>query len=85
MTADTTVRARLDSDTKERALAVLDQIGLNASDLIRLTFRRVAEEGRIPFALAAPNRVTRAALDELDAGGGVAFNSVEELIADLDG
>ncbi|MDR2374417.1 MAG: type II toxin-antitoxin system RelB/DinJ family antitoxin [Bifidobacteriaceae bacterium] len=84
MTADTTVRARLDSETKERALAVLDRIGLNASDLIRLTFRRVADEGRIPFALAVPNQVTRAALDELGAGGGTAFASVKDLIADLD-
>jgi len=84
MTADTTVRARLDTDTKQRATAVLDSIGLNASDLIRLTFRRVAAEGRIPFALETPNQVTRAALDELDAHGGAEFATVADLIADLD-
>lgn len=82
--ADTTVRARLDKQTKLRATAVLEALGLNASDLIRLTFRRVAAEGRIPFPLEAPNELTRAALDELDASGGVRFATPADLMADLD-
>ena len=85
MVSDTTVRARIDSETKERAAAVLDTVGLNASDLIRLTFRKVAAEGRLPFAVELPNQTTRAALSELDQGEGQAFASLDELMADLDG
>ncbi|MDR0285097.1 MAG: type II toxin-antitoxin system RelB/DinJ family antitoxin [Propionibacteriaceae bacterium] len=84
MTADTTVRARLDLETKQKATSVLNSIGLNASDLIRLTFRRVAAEGRIPFALETPNLATRAALAELDASAGARFATIDGLRADLD-
>ena len=84
MVADTTVRARLDTETKLRATQVLDSVGLNASDLIRLTFRKVALEGRLPFTIDLPNTTTRAALDELDRGRGTRFSSVDELMADLD-
>ncbi len=84
MNADAVVRARLDSQTKRRVVAILDNIGLNTSDLIRLTFNRVASEGRIPFPLEAPNTVTQAALDELDTGQGERFSSVAELMSDLD-
>ncbi|MDR2895961.1 MAG: type II toxin-antitoxin system RelB/DinJ family antitoxin [Propionibacteriaceae bacterium] len=85
ITVDTVVRARLDSDTKQRATAVLKSIGLNVSDLIRLTLTRVAAEGRVPFALEVPNSQTRAALDELDAGQGRSFSTVADLMKDLDG
>jgi len=84
MVADTTVRARLDSETKERATKVLESVGLNASDLIRLTFRKVAAEGRLPFVVDVPNATTLGALDELDQGHGARFTSVEELMADLE-
>lgn len=83
--ADTTVRARLDSATKAQAQEVLDEIGLSASDLIRLTFRRVAAERRVPFALEAPNQATRAAIRQLDQGGGEAFGSVDALMHELAG
>ena len=49
------MRARLDTETKLRATQVLDSVGLNASDLIRLTFRKVALEGRLPFMIDVPN------------------------------
>jgi len=84
MTADTTVRARLDTETKERVTQVLDSIGLTTSDLIRLTFRKVAAEGRLPFVIDVPNTTTLSAIEELNAGHGVAFNSVDDLIADLE-
>lgn len=84
MVADTTVRARLDADTKEKATKVLNSVGLNTSDLIRLTFRKVATEGRLPFVIDVPNATTRNALDELNQGHGMRFSSVEELMADLD-
>jgi len=84
MVADTTVRARLDSATKAQATKVLNAVGLNASDLIRLTFRKVAAEGRLPFVIDTPNAATRSALDELNHGQGTRFTNVEELMADLD-
>ena len=48
MSSDTVVRARIDSDTKERATRALQAMGLSVSDAIRLLLLRVAEEQRLP-------------------------------------
>jgi DNA-damage-inducible protein J len=47
MRTDTVVRARIDSDTKERATAALEAMGLSVSDAIRLLMLRIAEEKRL--------------------------------------
>ncbi|POB10272.1 MAG: type II toxin-antitoxin system antitoxin, RelB/DinJ family [Sulfobacillus thermosulfidooxidans] len=79
MKANTIVRARIPAETKEKALAVLEKMGLTASDLIRLTFLRVAEEERLPFAVAVPNHTTREAMDEIENGGGHSFQKLDDL------
>ncbi|CAB1371001.1 type II toxin-antitoxin system RelB/DinJ family antitoxin [Denitratisoma oestradiolicum] len=81
--ADTYVRARIDSATKERAATALEAMGLSISDAIRLLMLRVADERRLPFEVKAPNTVTRKAMAELEAGKGKRFASVEDLMADL--
>jgi len=48
----------------------LDKMGLTASDLIRLTFLRVAEEGWLPCAVDVPNEATMQALHAIESGGG---------------
>lgn len=78
------VRARIPAATKDKAVAALARMGLNASDLIRLTFMRVAEEGRLPFDVTIPNAATRQAMEELEAGKGKRFDSAEALFKDLE-
>ena len=69
-TADTYVRARIDSATKERAAEALAAMGLSISDAIRLLMLRVVDERRLPFEVKAPNATTRKAIAELEAGKG---------------
>lgn len=83
MNADTVVRARIDSETKERATAALEAMGLSVSDAIRLLMFRIADEKRLPFSVQAPNATTAKALAELDAGRGKAFSNADELYKDL--
>ena len=83
MQADTVVRARIDSDTKERAQAALRAMGLSLSDAIRLLLLRVADEKRLPFAVQAPNATTIGAMEELDEGRGKRFADAEALFKDL--
>lgn len=83
MSTDTVVRARIDSDTKQRATEALQAMGLSVSDAIRLLLIRVANERRLPFVLKAPNSATRKAMDELEQGKGKSFDSAEELFEDL--
>ena len=81
--ADTYVRARIDTATKERAADALEAMGLSISDAIRLLMLRIADERRLPFEIKAPNATTRKAIAELEAGKGKRFHSVDALMADL--
>jgi DNA-damage-inducible protein J len=82
-TADTYVRARIDSATKERAADALAAMGLSLSDAIRLLMLRVADERRLPFEIKVPNATTRKAIAELESGKGKRFTSTDALMADL--
>ncbi|MDE2089560.1 MAG: type II toxin-antitoxin system RelB/DinJ family antitoxin [Gammaproteobacteria bacterium] len=83
ITADTIVRARIDSATKERAAAALEAMGLSISDAIRLLMVRIAEEQRFPFDVKVPNAATRKAISELEQGKGKRFKSARALFKDL--
>lgn len=82
-TADTYVRARIDTVTKERAADALEAMGLSISDAIRLLMHRIADERRLPFEVNVPNSKTKNAIAELEAGKGKKFASVDDLMADL--
>lgn len=83
MASDTVVRARIDGQVKEKAAKVLAEMGLSVSDAIRLLLVRVAAEKRLPFEIKVPNGETRAAMSELEQGAGAPFDSVAELMAEL--
>jgi DNA-damage-inducible protein J len=82
-TADTYVRARIDSATKEHAADALAAMGLSISDAIRLLMLRVVDERRLPFEVKVPNVTTRKAIAQLGAGKGKRFTSTAALMADL--
>jgi DNA-damage-inducible protein J len=81
--ADTYVRARIDTTTKERASDALEAMGLTISDAIRLLLLRVADEHRLPFDVKVPSKSSRKALAEIDAGKVKSFATVDDLMADL--
>jgi DNA-damage-inducible protein J len=83
ITADTYVRARIDTKTKKRAADALESMGLSISDAIRLLMLRIADEHRLPFEVKAPGAITRNAIAELEAGKGERFTGVDALMADL--
>ncbi len=81
--ADTYVRARIDTDTKQRAASALESMGLSISDAIRLLMLRIADEHRLPFDVRVPNSTTKQAIAELEKGNGKRFSNVDDLMADL--
>ena len=83
MGLNSVVRARIDDKTKEEATAVLAAIGLTVSDAFRLLLIRIAREKALPFDPLVPNEETIEAMRESRAGKGKAFDSVDELMADL--
>lgn len=83
MATDAIVRSRIDSETKERAAAALEAMGLTISDAIRLLLLRVAEEKRLPFEVKVPNAKSRLAMKELVEGKGRRSASATALFKDL--
>ena len=51
MSSNALVQTRIDSGVKERAAAVLDELGMTVSDAVRILLTRTANEGALPFSL----------------------------------
>jgi DNA-damage-inducible protein J len=85
-TADSIVRARIDTATKQEAAIVLAGMGLSVSDAIRLMLRRVAREHTLPFDVR-PNAETIAAIEEARRDGEKGllprFDTTADLMAHL--
>ena len=83
MSADSVIRARIETATKKRAEVALEAMGLSVSDAIRLLMVRIAEEQRFPFDVKVPNATTRKAIDQLEKGKGKRSTSARALYKSL--
>jgi DNA-damage-inducible protein J len=83
MAAVDVVRARIDTVLKKEATVVLSAMGLSVSDAIRLMLVRVVSDKALPFDVRIPNAETQAAMRDIQGGKVKRFDSVEELMADL--
>jgi DNA-damage-inducible protein J len=57
MATNAVVRSRISAEVKEKATAVLEEMGLTVSDVMRIVLTRVAKEEALPFDLK-PNKLT---------------------------
>jgi DNA-damage-inducible protein J len=80
---NTTVRARVDVETKEQAAAVLATIGLSLSDAFRLMLTRIARDKAMPFDPLVPNAETIEAMQEARRGGLRRYRSSKALLKSL--
>lgn len=80
MPKDATINARVDSRLKAKAEKVLAEVGISTSEAITMLLHQIVLRRGIPFDVRVPNAETRAAIAELEAGGGERFSgSAEEL------
>ena len=76
---DAKVQARIDAALKEEGEAILRELGMTTTELVRMTFRQLVMRRGLPFDVRLPNEKTTAALAEETAGA--PRWSVEELRA----
>jgi DNA-damage-inducible protein J len=62
------IRARTEPDVKEKAEAIFEKLGLNATGAINLFYKQVILQKGIPFEVRIPNATTRKALADAKAG-----------------
>ena len=67
MATNAVVRSRINLEVKEQATAVLDEMGLTVSDVMRIVLTRVAKEKALPFDLK-PNKLTQETMRKTAAG-----------------
>ena len=68
MTKTATIRARVEPALKEEAETVFSQLGLSATQAIRLFYTQVTLQRGLPFAVRVPNAETREALRQAQEG-----------------
>lgn len=83
MSTSVLVQARIEEKVKKEAAGVLAEMGLTISDAVRLLLTKVARERTLPFDVRIPNKKTKAALKELEAGKGKRLRNVSDLMADM--
>lgn len=57
-----TIRARIEPELKSQAEALFSQLGLSATQAIRLFYKQATLQRGLPFAVRLPNAETREAL-----------------------
>lgn len=83
MTANTVVRARIDSGIKDEAAAILAATGLTVSDAFRMMLVRTVAERRLPFDPLVPNAETIEAMQAARKGDTRKVGSLDDLLVDL--
>jgi len=80
-----TVRARIEPGLKKETERILDQLGLNTTEAIRIFFKQVKLHRGLPFELKIPNETTQQAITEAKERKNLKeFDTFEELFEDLD-
>ena len=76
--------ARLTPEVKEKAEAILKELGISISAAYEMYYRQIIAHGGIPFDLHLPNKETRQAMRDARIGKGKKYDSVEQMFEDMD-
>lgn len=77
-----TIQARIDPKLRKKGDAILEALGLTASQAVNAMYAQIVLRNGLPFELKIPTDATKHAMDELEAGGGKTFSSFKEMIDD---
>jgi DNA-damage-inducible protein J len=75
-----TLRVQIESKLKADAERILDELGLDPDDAIRVFYKQVVLRKGLPFDVAIPNDATRRAMRDVQQGRGLTrYKDVSEL------
>lgn len=77
------VKARLAPSIKRQAEEYLDRYGIKPSQGIAMFYKAIIDAHGLPFELR-PNKVTLAAMQEIEEGKGKRYKTYEEALRDID-
>ena len=83
----TNINIRVDSEIKQQAEAIFNELGINMSTAINMFLRHSIRYGGIPFDLRLnfPNECTQTAMDDVNNNRDMSksFDNIEALMEDL--
>ncbi len=74
--------ARLTPEVKDRAEAILKELGISISTAYEMFYRQIIAHNGLPFDVQIPNVETVQAMGEARKGKGKAYDSVKALFED---
>ncbi len=78
------INARVDKRVKDKAQKVLSKVGMTTTDAVNLFLHQIILHNGLPFEVRVPNKDTRAALAELEAGkGDVHTGATKDIFKDI--
>ena len=84
MSKSAMIRARTDSQLKEKVEEIFDELGLNATAAINIFYKQVLLSNGLPFDVRIPNAATLKAMKEAKAGRTAkGFKNVEAMFKSL--
>jgi DNA-damage-inducible protein J len=66
MSKTSQIRVRIEDDIKDKASAILGELGLTISDAVSIYMKRIVKTGGIPFELRLPTQELREAIAEYE-------------------
>lgn len=79
------VRARLEPGLKKETERILDELGINTTEAIRIFFKQVKLQKGLPFDLKIPNEITHQAIRDANSRKDLKeVKSTDDLFDDLD-
>jgi addiction module RelB/DinJ family antitoxin len=87
MAKDTSISIRMDSDLKESAESVIEQLGLNMTIVINMLFRQIVREQAIPLSLSLSTPMgilNDLALAKADRSVGYKGRSMDNVVSDME-
>jgi DNA-damage-inducible protein J len=84
VTKTDTIRARVEPKLKAEAESILDSLGMNPSDAIRVFYKQIVMRKGLPFDMVLPNAETRRAMEDVNRGRGLnRYRDAKELAKKL--
>ena len=83
------INIKTENETKKQIENLFSKFGITVSDAVNIFFNQAIMQNGFPFTpqIPKPNSDTLAAMEEVEemlkTGSGKSFNSMEELLADL--
>lgn len=77
------INVRIDDKLKEESKEIFDGLGIDLTTGIKIFLTKVVREKGIPFDMTVKNDNLEQALDDMNKGDYKTFNTVKELMQDL--